>query len=407
MVNDLVFGALECDRYRPQLAYVGPTYGQAKKVAWQYLKDFTRRYDAIPKEAELKVLLPNDSSIYVLGADNADSLRGMYLDGSVLDEYALFKPTVFPQIIRPALSDRFGWSVFASTPRGKNLFHVICQIAKKNPDTWYYLLLSAATSSIIPQEELHELQKDMDPEEFAQEYLCSFDSALKGAIYADEVNELFLDGRAVIDRRLYEPALPTHCALDLGFTDATVCIWFQIHQDGRLAIVACEATQGQAIIAHIERMGQFKGPKGEVFLPHDARAKNLQTGKSIIQQFTSYGITPQIIPNHKVRDGLAAVRKAFPAIWVDLNTTGELLEAMKSYRRKWSDTKLLFEDAPLHDWASDYCDALRYTVLGAGLLGFDKGKLQVSQDTPDQVADYCLEHLHADAQNLRYIRRVA
>lgn len=370
LVNDLIFGGLECRLHKPQLAYVGPTYSQAKRVAWTYLKDFAEPYlGKPPQEAELKVTLKNDATIYVLGADNADSLRGMYLDGTVNDEYALFKPSVFSQVIRPALSDRHGWSVFVSTPRGKNLFYDIVQQAKKNPSEWFHLELKASRSGIIPVEELESLRRDMDPEEYAQEYECSFDSALKGAIYANEVNQLFYDNRAV-DGGLFDVNLPTHCAFDLGFTDATVCIWFQIGTDNTIRLVACEVTTGVDIFHHIEKINQFEGELGDVFLPPDARAKNLQTGKSIVEQFLKEGLTPRIVPIHKVRDGIAAVRRLFPLISIDTKATGDLLEAIKTYRREWDDNKLMFSDIPLHDWASDYCDCLRYVAMACGVLGF-------------------------------------
>jgi len=283
LVNDLIFGTLECKQRKPQLAYVGPTYSQAKRVAWAYLKDYAEPYlSKPPQEAELKVTLKNEGTIYVLGADNADSLRGMYLDGTVNDEYALFRPSVFSQVIRPALSDRHGWSIFASTPRGKNLFYDVCELARKNPKEYFHLTLKASTSGIIPKDELKALQRDMDPEEYAQEYECSFDSALKGAIYSDEVNLLFHEGRVVEDS-LYEESLPVHCAFDLGFTDATVCIWFQVDKQNSVRIVAAEATTGTDIFYHIEKLHQFAGEIGDVFLPHDARARNLQTGKSIME----------------------------------------------------------------------------------------------------------------------------
>jgi hypothetical protein len=154
LVNDLIFGGLECRLHRPQLAYIGPTYSQAKKVAWQYLKDYAEPYLLKPpQEAELKVTLKNEAAIYVLGADNANSLRGMYLDGCVPDEYAQFKPSVFSQVIRPALSDRNGWAMFASTPYGKNLFHKVCLQAKQFPKEWFYLHLPADTSGIIQKQE--------------------------------------------------------------------------------------------------------------------------------------------------------------------------------------------------------------------------------------------------------------
>ena len=407
LVNDLIYGGLECRLHKPQLAYVGPTYSQAKRVAWAYLKDYAEPYlSKPPQEAELKVTLKNDATIYVLGADNADSLRGMYLDGCVPDEYALFKPSVFSQVIRPALSDRHGWAIFASTPRGKNLFYDVCQVAKNNPDEWYYLNLPADTSGIITPNELAELQKDMDPEEFAQEYLCSFDSALKGAIYASEVNLLFLEGRTV-EGNLYDAHLPVHCAFDLGFTDATVCIWFQLGKDGTTRIVACEMTAGVDIFYHIEKLHAFPGEIGDVFLPHDARAKNLQTGRSIVEQFLKEGITPRVVPNHKVRDGIAAVRRLFPTISIDTATTGDLLEAMKSYRRQWNDNLGIFSDIPLHDWASDYCDCLRYVAMACAMLGFQA----VANSKAGAIAPstgYNLETLHEDnAWKFEATRRIA
>jgi phage terminase large subunit len=405
LVNDLIFGGLECQLRKPQLAYVGPTYSQAKRVAWTYLKDFAEPYlSKPPQEAELKVTLKNDATIYVLGADNADSLRGMYLDGCVPDEYALFKPSVFPQVIRPALSDRNGWAIFASTPRGKNLFYNIVRQAEKSPQDWYSLTLSAATSGIIAPKELEALRKDMDPEEYAQEYLCSFDSALKGAIYADEVNTLFAEGR-VIPSGLHDPNLPTHCAFDLGFTDSTVCIWFQIGKDGTLRVVACEATQGTDIFHHIERIQQFEGELGEVWLPHDARAKNLQTGRSIVEQFLKEGLTPRIVPNHKVRDGIAAVRRLFPIMSLDEAATGDLLEAMKAYRRQWDDNKLIFADAPLHDWASDYCDALRYVAMAVGVMGFSPKSKELTGGTSAMASEYNLHNLFEDYERTRGAQR--
>jgi hypothetical protein len=291
----------------------------------------------------------------------------MYLDGGVGDEYALFRPSVFSTIIRPALSDRNGWWVFASTPRGKNLFHKQYKTALANPDTHFSLELRASTSGILPQSELDDLRKDMDPEEYAQEYECSFDAALKGAIYAAEINQMFLDSRYLPS--LFDPHLPTHVAFDLGFTDSTVAIYWQEHTDGTLRIVNTEATQGKDIFHHIERIHQFSAQAdlGEVWLPHDARAKNLQTGRSMVEQFLESDIRPRIVPNHKVRDRLSAARKLFPRIRIDSENEGneDLLEALKGYQREWDENKLMFSDTPLHNWCSDYADAFGYMCVVA------------------------------------------
>lgn len=407
LVNDIIVGALECPLYRPQLAYVGPTYRQAKRVAWQYLKDYGRPYFAAPpSEAELKITLHGDRTIYCLGADNPDSLRGMYLDGAMLDEYALYKPSVFTTIVRPALSDRLGWCVFASTPRGKNLFYDQYRLAQRNPDGHFLLHLSAENSGIIHPAELAELRKDMDPEEFAQEYLCSFDAAIKGAIYASELNEVFMDGR--VQHGLYDPHLPVHVAFDLGFTDATVGVFWQEDNEGMIRVIAVLATQGQNIQFHIGQLNQFPGELGDVWLPHDARARNLQTGRSIVEQFLAEDIRPRLIPNHKVRDRISATRKLFPRIVFQAGDTDDLVEALKGYRREFNEDHKVFSDTPLHDWCSDYADAFGYMCVVAS-----NSKQQIahaSKKTEIVVANgYTLENLYWDQKHRRGLegRRIA
>jgi hypothetical protein len=362
----------------PQYAYIGPTYKQAKRIAWAYLKRYsTHLWAKPPNESELYVTIRNEGGaarIYCLGADNADSLRGMYLDGVVCDEYALFKPSVFSQILRPALSDRNGWAVFSSTPRGKNIFHEQYRRALKDPARHFLLTLSASTSGIIRPAELKDLQLDMDAEEFAQEYLCSFDSALKGAIYAKEINDVITTAR-LSPTPLYDPNLDTHFVYDLGFTDSTVRIAYQLPPlTGRVNIVNVLAKNGVSIFEHIDDIFSFGGPVGTIWLPHDARAKNLQTGKSIVEQFLEHDLTPRIVPNHHVHDGISTTRRLFPRLHFDAhpydpsdpygeNPTEDLVEACRQYHREWDEEKLIFTDQPVHDWASDYCDALRYLAV--------------------------------------------
>jgi len=366
LTNDVIYGALQCPLRKPQLAYIGPTFTQAKRIAWTYLKDYVEPYlSKPPQESELKLTLKNEATIHVLGADNADSLRGMYLDGTVNDEYAMWRPSVFSQVIRPALSDRNGWSVFASTPRGKNLFYDLQRTAEVNTKEWFSMTLRASTSGIISPEELDGLRSQMDPEEFAQEYECSFDAALKGAIYASEVDRLFAEAR--VRPGLYDPNLETHCAFDLGYTDATVVIWWQVcPKTGVRRIIRCKATSGADIFHHIAAIHDFPGEVGEVWLPHDARAKNLQTGKSVVEQFLSENLRPRIVPSHKIRDGIIACRKVFPSVEIDADDTDELVEALKCYRREWNEDLGMFSERPVHDWSSHYADCFRYFALVCG-----------------------------------------
>lgn len=406
LVNDTIVGSLQCELRKPQHAYVGPTFTQAKRIAWAYLKDYAEPYlSKPPSESELKVTLHGDRTIYCLGADNPDSLRGMYLDGGVGDEYALFRPSVFTTIIRPALSDRNGWWVFASTPRGKNLFWRQYQEAVKDPVAHFSMLLRASESGLIPERELASLRRDMDPEEYAQEYECSFDAALKGAIYANEINDVFATHRA-IQKGLYDPNLPTHVAFDVGFTDATVAIFWQEHKDGTIRVVKVYVTQGVDIWEHIDYLTKLSIELGEIWLPHDARAKSLQTGRSLVEQFLSAELRPQIVPNHKVRDRISATRQMFPHVHFDMeedNGVEDLIEALKGYHREWDEDIMAFKEQPQHDWCSDYADAFGYMCLvAAPKYGHVKGRISSAANRPSSdpkrpfLEQFHLEGLFAD-----------
>src|SRR5919198_3851716 len=114
-VDDLQHAAMWCTKVRPRFAYISPFLKQSKAVAWDYLRTAAaplRSLGARVRETELRVDYYNDGQVRLYGADNADALRGIYLDGIVLDEYAEMDPRVWSEIIRPALADRQGWGGF-------------------------------------------------------------------------------------------------------------------------------------------------------------------------------------------------------------------------------------------------------------------------------------------------------
>ena len=165
-INHLLRDAVLTEKTSPRFAYIAPTYRQAKSVAWDYLKQFA---GAIPMvrfhETELRCDLPNGSRIQLLGAENPDSLRGIYLDGAVLDEMADMPESLFPEIIRPALSDRKGWAVFIGTPRGHNAFFELYDAAQKQDD-WYTVIYKASQTQILDEEELDAAKQMMTSDQF-------------------------------------------------------------------------------------------------------------------------------------------------------------------------------------------------------------------------------------------------
>lgn len=357
-VNELIKCALLA-REGARFAYVAPFLRQAKAVAWDYLKRFSRPIPGLAiNEAELRIDFPNGARVQLFGADNADALRGLGFDGLVADEFADWRAGVWSYVIRPALADRNGWAIVIGTPKGRNEFFRLFDEASRSPD-WYATRISADVSGLLPDAEVEALRAELGDDAFRQEMLCDFDAAIPGAIWGKELYELEQEGRIRAD--LYDPALPVHAVLDLGYSDDTAIWWFQVAHGLRL--VDCYSSHGMPI-AHYHEVLKAKGWRyGEwLYLPHDARAKSLQTGRSIEEQFRSLGWKPRIVPELGLVDGIQAARLTLRDCWFD-ERCSDGLEALKQYQREWDDGKRAFRDRPRHDWTSHYADAFRYACL--------------------------------------------
>lgn len=187
-VNEMIKKAVLNEKKAPVYAYVAPYRNQAKRVAWEYLKYYT---NPIPNrtvnESELYIELPSrcrgspGARLYIIGADHPDALRGIYLDGVILDEYADIKPELWGGVIRPALADREGWAVFIGTPKGQNQFYEMYQHAEKS-DGWYSCIYRADETGVLPAEELKDMQAQMTEMEIRQELLCDFTASASDVV---------------------------------------------------------------------------------------------------------------------------------------------------------------------------------------------------------------------------------
>jgi phage terminase large subunit len=279
-VVELLLGALENGRRAPRYAYVAPFYRQAKAVAWDYLKYYGSRVDGARfHESELRCDLPNGARISLYGADDPDSLRGLYLDGVVLDEYAQMEPRAWSEVIRPALADREGWAVFIGTPMGRNGFWQLYERAKTAPD-WRAVLHRAGETGVLPAAELAAARAAMSEAEYAQEFECSFDAAIRGAYYGKLIAAAEADKR--IARVAYEPQLPVHTAWDLGVGDATA-IWFFQRLRREVRLIDYYESSGVGL-DHYARVLQARGyGYGDHLLPHDARVQEMGSGKTRVE----------------------------------------------------------------------------------------------------------------------------
>lgn len=382
---DLVIGALETALPRPQFCYLAPLREQAKRVAWAYLKELTKPFWVKkPNEAELKIEIDNAhgnmSVIYVAGADNPDSLRGLYFDGVVLDEVGDMRPSTWYSVLRPALSDRGGWACFMGTPRGRNMFWSLREEARLNPESHLLLELPASHTGILPEGELRDARAQMTPETYAIEYECSFDASIPGSYFAREIGEIYGKGQIGSGENFKRDInFPVYVAGDLGFTDS--CAWWVWQKAaGGIRILEYYEANSQPIAHYIEWIRSL-GNVETVYLPHDARAKSLQTGRSIVEAFLSAGIVPEIVPKMKFQDGIEAVRQVVPSCWFDEERTYEGLEHLRAYCREWDEKAGTFRDKPNHDSHSHAADAFRYLALSCGEFSSLKSLTNIETET--------------------------
>jgi len=361
-INELIRKALTENKDHGRYAYVAPYASQSKNVAWDYLVRFAEPFTTKLNNSELWVELFNGARIRLFGADNPDNLRGLYLDGVVLDEYADMRPRVWGEIVRPLLSDRKGWAVFIGTPKGHNSFYDICNAGSKSPD-WFTKMLRASKTGIIPEDELADAKKSMSIDQYDQEFECSFEAAIQGAYYGQEMRDAMDSGRiTTVD---YDPMFPVHTWWDLGYSDDT-SIWFGQFIHGEIRLLEYHGSNGKDIPFYIDLLESKPYKYGIHWLPHDARAKTLASGgKSIIEQMAARIPLKQmrIVPSLSLQDGIQAVRMVMPRVWFDKDKCEDGIESLRQYQREYDDNKKTFRDKPRHDWTSHGADSIRMMAI--------------------------------------------
>jgi phage terminase large subunit len=373
-INDIIARALSLTRPHGRYAYVAPYFTQAKDVAWEYLKRFAGPALKDKNESELWVELVNGARIRVYGADNPDRLRGSYLDGCILDEYADFRAGVWGTVIRPMLADRHTeleptWATFIGTPKGRNEFFELWEDAGKEPSRMFRQMLKASESGILAAAERAEMVLDLTPDQILQEMECSFDAAIQGAYFGALIQDAEREGR--IREVEYDPAVPVYTSLDLGIGDSTAIWWFQI--------VGSELHFIDHYEAHSQDLDHFIGVLaakpyvyGLDFLPHDAKARELIAGRSRAEHWAKSKRQFRILPQTKVEDSINAGRLVLPRCYFDRINCAKGLEALRQYRSEFDDKTKAFKDKPRHDWACHSADAFKYASMGYRELTADE-----------------------------------
>ena len=356
-INHLIRAALTNPQPNPRYAFIAPTFKQGKSTAWDYIKNYCRNIPYIKfNESELRCDFPNGSRITILGAENDQALRGIFLDGCVFDETQNISPVLFPEIIRPSLADRKGWCIFIGTPKGQNYFYKLHKQALEEED-WWTGTYKASQTKVLDDKELSAAQRVMSKDLYEQEFECSFQAAITGSYYGKIIEELEKSNR--ITDVPYDENLKTETWWDLGLKDSTA-IWFVQRLQSQLRIIDYYENSGEGLDFYADVLDSKPYKYDRHIAPHDIKVRELGAyGKSRLETALELGISFDIAPKLSIEDGIEMVRKTLPQCYFDKNKTYQGTEALKAYQKKWDEKNQCFKNRPTHNFASHPSDAFR------------------------------------------------
>ena len=383
-INWLLREILSCPHPRAQGAYIAPTYSAAKRIAWVMLREYAENIPGARfNEAELRCDLPDGKRIWLLGAESPDSLRGLRLDGAVLDEYADMNARLYPEIIRPALSDfGTGKCLWIGTPRGVNQFkeiydHALSRV-EAGDDEWYAMRFPASETGVLAEKELDAARATMDESQYLQEFEVSWSAALIGSFFAAALDRIETANQ--VGRVPWEPNLPVFTSWDLGIADSTA-VWFgqQLRGEPGVRIIDYYESSGEGLHHYIKELQARPYTYGKHYFPHDVMVRELGSGSSRYEILMGLGIRPTVVAKLSVQDGIEAIRGLLPRCWFNRDNCADGLKALRHYHRQYNDRTGDWKDRANHDWSSHSVDSFRY--LAVGLRDGDDDRFAVAART--------------------------
>jgi len=202
--------------------------------------------------------------------------------------------------------------------------------------------------------------KARDPDAYQNIWEGNCRTSLEGAIYAKEIRAAQEEKR--VRNVPYDALKPVHTFWDLGWADNT-SIWFTQSVNNELRLIDYYSNSQESIQHYIQVLQNRGYIYGTDWLPHDAKAKTLATGRSIEEIMLGHGRKVQIVPNLSVIDGINAARTIFNRCYFDERKCSEGLQSLRHYRYEVDPESKQFSGRPLHDHHSHAADAFRYFAV--------------------------------------------
>jgi len=386
--------------------YIFPTAEEAKRALWtKVLEDGTKLLDMIPEpfigrisNQEMSITISKDklgvsSTIQVLGLDrNPNAIRGVTPMGVVLSEFAFSDVEAYRALL-PALRRKGCWHIINSTPNGRNHFYNLFLGAKESPK-WIVSFKQALYPDrpnyvhVHPQDYFEDQVKTgmTTWDDIEREYGCNFTVGMKGAYYADQIEQAYKEDR--ITDVIYNDVLTVDTFWDLGVDDSTA-IWFRQKSGNKISFVDYYEDNGKNL-QHYIKVLEAKGYNyGTHYLPHDARQRNIQSGMATADMFedmlrqTQMSANVEVLDRLPVQDGINAVRSRFSRYHFDAGACLVGIKRLELYHRRYDKKRQVFIKEPVHDGSSHAADAIRMEAISEDITSadqFNSGRVSVISD---------------------------
>jgi len=351
------------------------------------LKDFERYTGLKVKKDDKEVRLSNGSVIMFRHGEELSGLQNVNLGCFMIEQAEEFETPEQFDLLRGRLrreEDKMRQGYVIANTAGHNW---VWERWKHQKLTDYHLTEANIEDNRdhLPADTLKDWERlrEESTRKYNRYVLNSWeDYDLEGAFYAGLMSDALKEGRVDIPN-LYVPGQKVYTASDLGVSDTTAIVLFQIIKD-KVYFIDCYENYGEGIEHYCNWLDRRKYIYAEDYLPHDARnrlqGKEVTTRLEIWQELRRNSV--YIVTDHRVEEGIETVRGLLSKCYFDIKCK-PLVNALNHYKRQKRDTvsteeRPVFDVKPLHDWSSNYADAFRYAchvyrfqiVIDGQLVGY-------------------------------------
>ena len=339
------------------VAYIAPTYQQARDIAWEQLKKICLPViSGQSNESRLEVNIFNKfggtSKIVLRGWESVETLRGQAFDFLVLDEVSMYKNfwLNWQEVLRPTLTDRKGHALFISTPKGFNHFYDLYNKESKDSD-FKSFHFTTYENPYIPVEEIEKAKQELTEDRFAQEYLADFRKT-EGLVYKE-----FDRGKHIYQgdyQNVMKGFSKVFGGVDFGFTNPAAALTIRKDADARYFVTEEWYKRSQTdtqIADYVSRL------KWNECYPDPESASG-------IEELRRKGVNLRDVLKNKdsIRNGINAIRELFKSNRLFIHESCEnLVWELETYSYPDKKEDHNEEEKPIKE--NDHAlDALRYAL---------------------------------------------